>query len=473
MDYILSLLIFLPLIGIVFTFNVKSWDIRTAKNSHNIRFIVTLTEALICLVLLFFFDKHNHGTQFAGTFMWLEGLHYRLGIDGVSILFISAVALLFLISVIMEGSGKIKLPKEYSALLLWTESMVLGLLCSDNMLTFSFFFMALLLPLTLLVKMWGASAIQNKESSANNMFFATSAISAGLVLFTLAFLSEAKDIPLALFTTTATDTFISLGLLVPFLMTGYIIPLLVASNNTNLNTPNSTLFACCTVPFIAGFYGIVKIALPIMNPALISTVPFLTGLFAAGFIFFAIKAFTQKDLRKIVGCYVGTYLSLCFIGLFLGTPAATDGAILFGLNYIPVLAALIICTAVIYDAAGTTHIFNISGLIHYMPLFADLFFITAAAAISFPLSGGFSGLFLMTFGAFPVAFYISLFMVLANVVVAVYIIYTYQNLIFGTPPDKIKDIKDISAFKSFMLLFCLAFSFGIGLFPDWFLQFIS
>ncbi len=456
MNHLLLLMIFAPLIGIVFTALVRRGENRTAKNCKDIRAIIAASEVVLCIIALFYFDKNTSEFWGGELFPWLDGFNYYLGIDGFSLLFLSAVSLLFLFTILLDWNVKAKMAKEYNTFFLWLQSMTMGMFVASDISLFAFFFIAFPIPLFLLLKLWGAS----KDKPYNNQLFLINICAGALFL-------------VSVFSYPAIQLLSATGFLLSFLIIGALFPILAANNNSRAETPASVLCTVFTLPVLVGVYGFSKIFISHfyeIKPLFATPIIIIASLL---FLFFSLKVFTQKDFLKLISCFISATICIIFMGFFLSSTIAIQGAIYLGLNYVFIVTALLLCAHIIWSRTTSLHIFEINGLFMTMPIFSSLFFITVIATISFPLTGGFIGYFLMIYESFKEEIFISLFLIFCMILTAIHLINSYQKMMQGAPSERFSEIKDISLKEGLFIILCLSFSFGLGLFPDWFLGFFN
>ena len=470
MNYLLNLLILIPFIGMVFTFAVKYPNVRTSRNVRNVRLIVSTTQMLLCLIMLFFNGIVNDAHYSFSKSSSISGIKYELAADGTSLLFMTVAAFFFFFASLIDWNTKLKTPKDYSALFLWLESMLFGLFCAGDIISFAFFFIGTIIPFCLLIRIYNFS---DKDRYFYSPLFVLVFGCVGIMLFSLLLLEKYSGS--SLFTLLpkchiSEDKLliIKTSLFVALIGIGYFFPLL-SSNKGNYSAPIGVFYASEVIPFFIGMYALIKLftTLPPTDSGYILIL--FNTISAAILLYLTLKTIIQKDLRKIITCYSGIYITICFIGILSMSPISKQGAFILTLNYIPIISALIFVTSTIIEKVKIIHIFEISGLCQFMPLFSVLFFITAICAAFFPTTGGFSGFFLILCGIFPFSKTLSIVIILCIMTTAAYIMYGYQNITLGNVPEKIKNIEDISVRNGTLLLLCLGFSFGIGLFTDWFL----
>ncbi len=456
MSHLLLLMIFVPLIGIAFTALVKRGEIRTAKNCKDIRAIIAASEVILCIIALFYFDKETSEFWGGELFSWLDGFNYYLGADGLSLLFLSAAALLFLFIIILDWNVKTKMTKEYNIFFLWLQSMIMGMFVASDISLFTFFFIAFPIPLFLLLKLWGVG----KDKPYNNQLLLINTCAGALFLISVFSYPEMQILSVT-------------GLLFSYLIIGALFPILAINNNARAETSPAVLCATSTLPVLAGVYGFSKTFISYfyeVKPLFAAPIIIIASLL---FLFFSLKAFTQKDFLKLISCFISATICIIFMGIFLSTTIAIEGAIYLSLNLVFIVTALLLCAHIIWERTTSLHIFEINGLFTTMPLFSSLFFITVITVVSFPLTGGFIGYFLMIYESFKDEIFISLFLIFSMILTAIYLINAYQKMMQGASPEKFLDIKDISLKEGLFIILCLSFSFGLGLFPDWFLGFFD
>jgi NADH-quinone oxidoreductase subunit M len=471
MNYILSLLILIPFIGMLFTLFIKYPDTRAVRNVRNVKLIVTVAQMLLCFIMLFFNRMYPDENFFFSGSSAITHLSFELMADGLSLLFMTFASVFFVLVTLMDWNSKIKMPKDYSALFLWLESMTFGIFCSGDIISFIFFFTGAIIPLCILLRIY---SFTDKDRYFLSPLFFLIFSCAGILMFCLLLLGRYSDSYLlsslsGYMLSVRRLFFIKTLLLLSLTGIGYVFPLLASDRCNTASTPWGIFYTASVIPFISGIYTCIRVLvnMPSVNTGHLSTVFYIVA--GCGLCYLSLKTVVQKDLRKVIGCYSNIYVTICFIGVLSSSYVARQGSFLLTLNYVPVLAVLIFVTAIIHDKVNSSHIFEVSGLCQVMPFFANLFFITCVCVSFFPLTGGFSGIILTVEGLFASSGIVGIITVLAAMTLAAYIFYSYQNIALGILPDRIKSTEDISLKSGLLLLTCLGLSFGLGIFPDWFL----
>ncbi len=469
MNYVLNLLILLPFIGMLFTLFIKYPDIRTVRNVRNVRLIVTTSQIFLCCIALFLnltLSKDNLSSA-----PYVTGLSFGLKADGFSLLFMLVASVFFFLVTLIDWNIKIRLPKDYSVLFLWLESMTFGIFCASDIISFIFFFIGAIIPLCMLLRIY---SFTDKDKYFFAPLFTLIFICGGVLMFSLLLLGKYSESYLLSslngFLLAPKHLFITKNLILLSLMgTGYIFPVLASDRCNISSSPTGLFYTASTAPFICSIYTIIRLSNTMPN---VSTAP-LSNAFCivalCGLLYLSLKTIIQKDLRKVIGCYTNIYITICFIGVLSSSLLAKQGTFLLVLNYIPALAALILITIIIHNRIHSSHIFEISGLYQNMPIFAVFFFLVCLCSSFFPFTGGFSGIFLImkdTFQTYPLT---CVSITLSAMTLTAYIFYSYQNIALGIAPERVKELPDISVKESILILICLCLTVWLGLSPDWLL----
>ena len=471
MSYILNLLVLIPFIGMLFTVFIKAYDTRTAKNVRNVRLIVTSSQVLLCIVMLFYNRMYPDESFFFSGSSAITHLSFELIADGVSLLFMLFASVFFFLAALMDWSTKTKLPKDYSVLFLWLESMTFGIFCGGDIISFLFFFIGAIIPLCMMLRIF---SFTDKDKYFLSPLFVLIFTCSGVFMFALLMLGKYSNSYLLSsldgYLLSSQHLFLVKTLMLLSLIgIGYVFPMLASDRCNSASSPWGIFYTASVIPFLSSIYAAIRILAdtPAVNTERLSYVFYVIA--ALCLCYTSLKTIIQKDWRKVISCYSNIYITICFIAILSSSYAIKEGAFLLALNYIPVLAALVFITTVIHDRINSSHIFEVSGLCQVMPIFTVLFFITCICVSFFPLTGGFSGLFLIIGGIFAFSKILSLIILASAITLAAYIFYAYQNIVFGILPEKLKSAADISKKKTFLLLICLGLIIGLGTFPDWFL----
>lgn len=472
MSFILSAMIFIPLIGILFLMTIRGDENRVLRNSRNIRLIITASELLLIPFMFGNFSTKISGFQFAVEKPWFGNFAYHVGIDGISALFLGAVILLFFLSTLTDRNAKIKMAREYTIFLLWLQSMVIGLLSSLDILLFGLFFAGISIPFFFLIGIWN----KNDEKPVNLwLLLANSGAIAllvfGLIMMYLHLPSSSLEGINRLRLPPFTGELVFWSLSISFFSSMLLFPL-SSCGKIRTEAPVTVTVSLLTIPILAGIFAFIRIILPAFPDFLAEYSGIIIALSSLFFLYFSVKAYIQNDLRDLFICFSGAVTGIIITGLFSGSALGISGSLYLLLNYFFVISGLCFCGEILYSRRKSYRLNDSGGLFSTMPVFSKLFFLFAAAVFCAPLSGGFAGLLMLIIGIFAHYPLVSLFLALGIFISAGYAVRAYQLLMLGKAPENEESFADLTLKETLILLFCLAIIVAMGIFTHWFIAFI-
>jgi len=470
-DYpILSIVVFIPLIGALLLLFVK--------NAAAVRWtslIVSCAGLAAALPIIGSFDKTTHLMQFTEFYEWIPswGINYFVGIDGISILFIFLTLLLSILSVLVSWKSVETKVKEFHIALLVMETAILGVFVSLDFFLFYLFWEAMLVPMFILIGVWGG---KDRVYAAVKFFLYTFA---GSVLMLV-------GIIVLYFNGNATLDIIALsGMRYPFALQCWLflaffaafavkVPMFpfhtwLPDAHTEAPTAGSVILAGVLIKM--GAYGFLRFSIPMFPDAVkFFAVPIFI-LSAVAIIYGALVCFAQKDLKRLIAYSSVSHMGFVTLGIFALNTQGVEGGILQMLNHGIITGALFLMIGIIYERTHTRAISDYGGFARTVPWYAGIFIIFVFASIGLPGTNGFIGEFLIILGAF--ASY-KLFGVLAAtgiILGAGYMLWLYQRLFFEGSKEGLS-VPDIN-FREFVLLIPLiSLVFLIGFYPDALLDFM-
>jgi len=463
---ILSAIIFIPLIGALFILVTKGEQRTVDKNSKYVAIFSSLANFFLSIFLWYSFDTTTSDFQFVEEKNWMEGfINFQLGIDGISILFILLTTFIAPIC-IFSGIHSIKFKiKEFLIAILVMETLMLGVFCSLDLVLFYLFFEGGLIPMFLIIGIWGGP---KRVYSAFKFFLFTLL---GSVLLLIAIIS-------IYWITGTTDVIKLLDMRIPqeyqYLLwlaffSSFAVKLPMWPFHTWLPdahveapTPGSVILAGILLKM--GTYGFLRFSLPLFPEAfkLYAPIVFILGIIAI--IYTALVALVQEDVKKIVAYSSVSHMGFVMIGMFSLNVQGVEGAIFQMLNHGLVSAALFFVVGVIYERLHTRKVSRMGGLSELAPKLAVLAMVFTMASVGLPGTSSFIGESLTIVGGFKAAKWAGVLMAMGVIFGAAYMLYMYRNVFFLKP--QVSKFSDLDLRELATLAFIAVLFVWWGFFPE-------
>ena len=483
-DNLLSLAIWVPIIAGVLVLATGS-DQR-AGLARILALIGSLAGFLVTLPLFTRFDRLSGGYQFTEFYSWIPvlNINYALGVDGISVLFIILNAFITLMVVLAGWEVIQKRPAQYMAAFLIMSGLINGAFAAQDAILFYVFFEGMLIPLYLIIGMWGGP----RRVYASVKLFLYTLLGSLLMLVALVYLSyqsggsfsivdfqNLKQIPLGIQQLLFIAFFLSFAVKVPMWPVHTWLP------DAHVEAPTGGSMVLAAITLKVGAYGFLRFILPILPDASRYFAPAIVVLSLIAVIYIGMVALVQTYMKKLVAYSSISHMGFVTLGLFLfagatGTelnPWALKGAIIQMISHGFVSAAMFMCIGVMYDRLHTRNIADYGGVVNVMPKFAAFMMLFAMANAGLPATSGFVGEFMVIMGAVHVNFWVGALAALTLIYGAAYTLWMYKRTIFGeiTNPE-VKELKDINC-REFAILAILAIAvLGMGLYPAPFIDVI-
>ena len=471
---ILSLLTFLPLVGAVFILTVRGDDAIVARNARYVALWTTSINFLLSLYLWFNFDPSTANFQFVEKYEWMPvlGLSYHMGVDGISMLFVLLTTLLSPICILASWEAIQTRVKEYMISFLILETLMVGMFCALDMMVFYIFFEGVLIPMFLIIGVWGGP---RRVYSAFKLFLYTLLGSVLMLLAMFAMYLDAgtTDIPRLLEHSfpAGLQTWLFLAFLASFAVKVPMWPVHTWLPDAHVEAPTagSVILAGGLLKF--GGYGFLRFSLPMFPLASADFTPLIYGLSLVAIIYTSLVALAQADMKKLIAYSSVAHMGFVTIGAFTLTTQGIEGAIYVMLSHGVVSAALFLIVGVVYDRIHSREIAVYGGLVHRMPSYALVFMFFMLASVGLPGTGGFIGEFLVLIGAFQVNTWVCALAALGVILGAAYMLYLYRRVIFGElTKDALKKIADMSPREWAVFMPLIILTLWMGIYPTPFLD---
>ena len=448
MSHILTSLIVLPLICAVITYFSGRSETNGAAAARWVALISTLAIFLLSLTLLLGFDGTSAEFQFTEKAPWFAGydINYHLGIDGISLWLVLLTTFLMPICVACSWKSIDKRVGEFMALFLILESLVIGTFVALDLLLFYLFFEAVLIPMYLIIGIWGG---KNRIYAAYKFFLYTLA---GSVLFLLAvlylyFTFNTTDIPTLMAQAPSmgleTQKWLWLALFASFAVKVPMWPVHTWLPDAHVQAPTAGSVILAGILLKLGAYGFLRFSLPMLPNASHYYADFVFVLSIIAVVYTSLVALVQEDMKKLIAYSSVAHMGFVTLGIFSFTQQGVDGAVFQMISHGVVSGALFLCVGVVYDQMHTREIKEYGGVVNVMPYFAAFFMLFTMASAGLPATSGFVGEILVIVGVYQASPWAAAWAATGLILGAAYMLWLYRRVVFGeiTNPH-VREMKD-------------------------------
>jgi len=471
----LSLITFMPLIGaLVLLLIPRGADEDVANQARWGALWVSLVTFIISLVLWFRFDPSTPDFQFVETVEWLPAydISYRMGVDGISVLFVLLSTLLTPLCVLASWEAIQTRVREYMIAFLVLETMMVGMFCALDMVVFYIFFEGVLIPMFIIIGVWGGP---RRVYAAFKFFLYTLLGSVLMLLAVLAMYYDAGTTDIARLIEHGFPRDMQLWLWLAFFASFAVkVPMWPVHTwlpDAHVEAPTAGSVILAGVLLKMGGYGFLRFSLPMMPLASDYFAPLVFALSAVAVIYTSLVALAQEDMKKLIAYSSVAHMGFVTVGIFIVNEQAVAGSIVQMLSHGIVSAALFLCVGVIYDRIHSREIAVYGGLVERMPKYAVLFMLFMLASVGMPGTSGFVGEFLILLGAFRANTWVAALIALGMILGAAYMLYLYRRVMFGAlTKEKLKAILDLSPREIVVFAPLVAIVLWMGIYPMSFLD---
>ena len=466
---ILSSIIFIPFIGSLFILITKGEQKNIEKNSKYVAIFSTFINFFLALLLFFSFDSSTSDFQFVENKKWLGGfIDYQLGVDGISILFILLTTFIAPICIFL-GINSIKFKiKQFFIAILVMESLMLGVFCSLDLVIFYLFFEGGLIPMFLIIGIWGGP---KRVYSAFKFFLFTllGSVLMLIAIISIYWISGTTDV-IKLLEMRIPEEYQFLLWLAFFSSFAVKMPMWpvhtwLPDAHVEAPTPGSVILAAILLK-MAG-YGFIRFSLGLFPVASDYFTPLIFSLSVIGIIYASLVALMQEDMKKLIAYSSVAHMGFVTIGIFSLTKQGLEGSIIQMISHGLVSAALFISVGVIYDRFHSRSISSYGGLVNIMPKYAFLFMVFILGSIGLPGTSGFIGEFLVLVGTFQKSIIVAVIASLGVILAAAYMLWLYKRVFFGKIRNKeIKKMKDLNKIELYILVSLGFLIIFFGFYPE-------
>lgn len=431
--------------------------------------IGAVTSFLVTLPLIQNFDNAAHGMQFVEKYSWIErfNINYFLGIDGISVWFIVLTAFITVIVVIAGWEVIEKKVAQYMGAFLILSGLMVGVFCALDGLLFYVFFEATLIPMFIIIGVWGGA---NRVYAAFKFFLYTLmgsllTLIAVLYLYTKTGTFEIlawHAFPLSL----PVQILIFFAFLMAFAVKVPMWPVHTWLPDAHVEAPTGGSVVLAAIMLKLGAYGFLRFSLPITPDASHYLSGFMITLSLIAVIYIGLVAMVQKDMKKLVAYSSIAHMGFVTLGFFMFNDVSVQGGIVQMISHGFVSGAMFLCIGVLYDRMHSRQIADYGGVVNTMPKFAAFFVLFSMANSGLPATSGFVGEFMVILGAVKFNFWIGMLAATALILGAAYSLWMAKRVIFGDIANEhVKQLQDINKREFFMLGLLAIAVIGMGLYP--------
>ena len=431
---LLTIITFLPLAGVIFLLMIKGDDEIVANNARSVTLWITGFNFIVSLTLLLGFDSNVAGYQFEEFSEWLPntGINYHMGVDGISMPFVLLSTFLTPLAVLASWRAITHRVREYMIAFLVLETMMIGMFVSLDMLMFYLFFEAVLIPMFLIIGIWGGA----KRVYAAFKFFLFTLLGSVLMLVCMLVMyvqTGTTDIPMLTAHSfgTGMQFWLFLGFFASFAVKVPMWPVHTWLPDAHVEAPTAGSMILAGVLLKMGGYGFLRFSLPMFPHASELFAPLVFALSVIAVIYTSLVALAQSDMKKMIAYSSVAHMGFVTIGIFTFTEQGIAGAMFQMISHGLVSAALFFCVGVVYDRLHTREIDAYGGVAKVMPRYAVFFMFMMLASVGLPGTSGFVGEMLVLVGAWKASTWVAFFTATGLVLGATYMLWLYRRVMFG------------------------------------------
>lgn len=461
---ILSIVTFLPIAGAIFLAFLP----RDATT--NARYVALWTSLITFAVSIFIwtnFDSSSAAFQFVEERAWLGPIKYKMGVDGISMLFVILTTFLMPLCILASWFSIEHRVKEYMIAFLVLEGLMIGVFCALDLVLFYLFFEGGLIPMFLIIGIWGGA----RRVYASFKFFLYTFLGSVLMLIAMmAMYAEAgtTDIPALMAYKFPPDMqwWLWLAFFASFAVKMPMWPLHTWLPDAHVEAPTAGSVVLAAILLKMGGYGFLRFSLPMFPIASQELAPLIFGMSVIAIVATSLIALVQTDIKKLIAYSSVAHMGYVTMGIFTFTTQGVDGAIFQMLSHGIVSAALFLCVGVVYDRMHTREISAYGGIVERMPIYAAVFMVFTMANVGLPGTSGFVGEFLTLVGAFKANTLVAALATLGVILSAAYALWLYRRVIFGelTKPA-LQKLTDVTPREIAILAPLVVLTILFGIYP--------
>lgn len=477
---ILSLITFIPFVGALILAVISKFAGETGreqldKNAPRVALVVSGVVFLLSLLLTFDFDSAKAGFQFVEEYPWLGGgIEYRMGVDGISILFILLTAFLTPLCIIASATSIKSRMLEYMVAFLVLETLMIGVFVALDLVLFYLFFEAVLIPMFIIIGVWGG---KNRVYASYKFFLYTllgSVLMLAAILWIYSFSGQQLGSPTTdmrvlmseLKIPGGAQTWLWLAFFASFAVKMPMWPVHTWLPDAHVEAPTAGSVILAGILLKLGGYGFLRFSIPMFPNASLELAPIIFWMSIIAIIYTSLVAYRQNDIKKLIAYSSVAHMGFVTMGIFTFNTQGIQGGIYQMLSHGVISGALFFCVGVIYDRMHTREISFYGGLVKHMPVYAAFFMLFTMANVGLPGTSGFVGEILTMVGAYQVSPWIAAGAAIGMILSAMYALHLYREVIFGEQTnEKLDGIADITRREWVVLAPLAIMTIVLGVYP--------
>jgi NADH-quinone oxidoreductase subunit M len=466
---ILSVVTFLPLVGAAFVLAIRGNDAVALRNMRWAALWTTIVTFVLSLLIWHYFDTANPDFQFVEKLSWLgDTASYHMGVDGISMLFVILTAFLMPICILASWQVDKRL-REYLIAFLVLETLMIGVFCALDMVLFYLFFEGGLIPMFLIIGVWGGP----RRVYASFKFFLYTLLGSVLMLLAIiamywysgttdiAVLYKNPNFPAGM------QTWLWLAFFASFAVKMPMWPVHTWLPDAHVEAPTAGSVILAAILLKMGGYGFLRFSVPMFPIASDLFAPFVFTLSIVAIVYTSLVAMMQEDMKKLIAYSSVAHMGFVTMGIFTLNRQGIDGALFQMISHGIVSGALFLCVGVVYDRMHTREIKAYGGLVNRMPLYALTFMVFTMANVGLPGTSGFVGEFLTLMGAFQNNTWVAFFATTGVILSAGYALWLYRRVVFGKlEKASLKHITDMTPREALALVPLIVLTIFFGVYPS-------
>ena len=466
---ILSVITFLPILGALFILTIRGDDETANRNARYVALWTTIITFLLSLFVWGGFDYSTAAFQFVEKREWLGGaMSYHMGVDGISMLFVILTTFLMPAAILASWTSVKLRVKDYMIAFLVLETLMIGVFCALDLVLFYFFFEGGLIPMFLIIGVWGGA---NRVYSAFKFFLYTLAGSVLMLIALMAMYWNAGTTDIQVLLThgfpAQLQTWAWLAFFASFAVKMPMWPVHTWLPDAHVEAPTAGSVILAAILLKMGGYGFLRFSVPMFPLATDMFAPLIFGLSIVAIIYTSLVALAQEDMKKLIAYSSVAHMGFVTMGIFTLNMQGIQGGIFQMISHGLVSAALFLCVGIIYDRMHTREISAYGGLVHRMPIYAFTFMLFTMANVGLPGTSGFVGEFLTLIGAFQINSWVALFATTGVILSAAYALWLYRRVIFGKlEKENLKAIADMNGREIAIMAPLVVLTILFGVWPQ-------
>jgi NADH-quinone oxidoreductase subunit M len=479
MDNLLSIVTFIPaLAALILALFLRGSDEAAARNAKWLAMIASSATFIVSLFILFQFDSSNTGFQMVEEASWIMGMQYKMGVDGISVLFVMLTT--FMMPLVIAASWNVETRvKEYMIAFLLLETLMLGVFMALDLVLFYVFFEAGLIPMFLIIGIWGGA---NRIYASFKFFLYTFLGSVLMLVAMVAMFVNAgtTDIPTLMTHTFGSESFSLLGIHVvgglqtlmflaffaSFAVKMPMWPVHTWLPDAHVQAPTAGSVVLAAILLKMGGYGFLRFSLPMFPVGADVLTPLILWMSAIAIVYTSLVALVQEDMKKLIAYSSVAHMGYVTMGIFAANQQGIDGAIFQMISHGFISGALFLCVGVIYDRMHTREIDAYGGLVNRMPAYALIFMFFTMANVGLPGTSGFVGEFLTLVGVFQVNTWVAAVATAGVILSAAYALWLYRRVVMGDLiKESLRTITDMTTRERAIFAPLVVMTLLLGVYP--------